>query len=83
MATTVKKNNDTRKVFKKAIANKQTVFAELRDVRDLSSGNCVLVFDEAEVIMPGSWRLQKDLYEGILLIAYWDDDGMFHLEYGC
>lgn len=72
-----------RKVFRKAIASNQTTFAKLRNVRELDSGNLVLVFDEAEVIMPGNWRLAHDLVEDDELIAYWDEDGGFHLEWGC
>lgn len=68
------------------IADAQTTFAELKDVRTIQkTGNFVLVFDHAEVIMPGGWRLNRDLYIGDEIVAYWDEDAegnrRFHLDW--
>ena len=70
-----------RKVVRKAIANNQFEMAELKAARELDSGNLVLVFDDAEVVMPGNWRLSQDLCIGDTIVAYWDTDGRFHLEW--
>lgn len=56
----------------------------LETLRKLESGNIVLVFNDCEVIMPGTWSIRKNefpngLYEGQRLNAYWDADGRFHL----
>ena len=71
----------TKKMFRKAVAAEQKTFAALKDFRELENGNCVLVFSDAEVIMPGNWRLSHDLYEGVEIKAYWDDKSRFHLEW--
>ena len=68
------------------IATSQEEFAELLDVRTIEkTGNYVLVFENSEVIMPGQWRLNRDLYIGDSVAAYWaeDDEGRvrFHLEW--
>lgn len=70
-----------KKMFRKAVAAEQKTFAPLKDFRELENGNCVLVFDESEVIMPGAWRLQQDLYEGVSIRAWWDSQSKFHLEW--
>lgn len=70
-----------RKVIRKAIAANQFEYAELLGARELPSGNLVLVFEHAEVVMPGNWRLTQDLCVGDFIVAYWDDDGRFHLEW--
>ncbi len=67
-------------VIKKAIANNQTTFAPILDARELESGNIVLVFQNSEVVMPGSWRLRRDLCIGDNVKAYWDEN-RFHLEW--
>lgn len=77
MATTKKE----RKVVRKAIAANQFEYAELLGARELESGNLVLVFEHAEVVMPGNWRLSQDLCIGDFIVAYWDEDGRFHLEW--
>ena len=77
MAATAK----NRQVVRKAIASNQTTFAELIDYRELESGNIVLIFANAEVVMPGAWRLQRDLFIGDIIVAYWDQDSRFHLEW--
>ena len=65
----------------------------LRDMRDIISKktgerNRLLVFDNADVVMPGNWVVRADefpegIYEGIHLDAWWepDEDGIdrFHL----
>lgn len=61
----------------------------LKDVREIASGktgeiNYVLVFDDADVVMPGSWSIREQdfpqgIYEGMMLAAYWDEDNRFHL----
>ena len=67
--------------------------AALRGMRQIVSRttgaiNYVLMFDEAEVVMPGSWVIRDNefpegLYEGIKLDAYWEPDesgiDRFHL----
>lgn len=70
-----------KQVVRKAIANNQPEFAELIGARELRSGNLVLLFEHAEVIMPGAWRLQQDLCIGDVIRAFWDNDGRFHLEW--
>lgn len=70
-----------RKVIRKAIAANQFEYAELLGARELESGNLVLIFEHAEVVMPGSWRLTQDLCVGDFIVAYWDEDGRFHLEW--
>lgn len=77
MATTKKE----RKVVRKAIQANQFEYAELLNARELESGNLVLVFENAEVVMPGGWRLSQDLCIGDFIVAYWDEDGRFHLEW--
>lgn len=71
----------TRKVIKKAIRHEQKDFAEIIDFRELDSGNIVLIFEDAEVVMPGGWRLSRDLLVGDMVVTYWDEDGKFHLEW--
>lgn len=71
-----------------------TKCSELRDMREIVSRetgvvNKVLVFDDAEVVMPGTWVIRENefpngLYEGQKLAAYWEYDPevgreMFHL----
>lgn len=61
----------------------------LRDVRQISTTktgvvNYVLVFDDAEVVMPGTWVIRESdfpqgIYEGMMLAAYWDADNRFHM----
>lgn len=56
----------------------------LRDMREIVSRttgavNLVLVFDDAEVVMPGTWTIRESefpngLYEGQMLAAYWELD---------
>ena len=70
-----------RKVIRKAIAANQFEYAELLGARELESGNLVLIFEHAEVVMPGNWRLTQDLCVGDYIVAYWDEDGCFHLEW--
>lgn len=69
-------------VIRKAFATNQFEFAELLGARELESGNLVLQFADAEVVMPGGWRLSQDLCVGDIVVAYWDEDGRFHLEWG-
>lgn len=63
----------------------------LRQIVSKTTGamNYVLVFDGAEVVMPGTWTIREDefpngLYVGQKLNAYWakDENGIdrFHLE---
>ena len=69
-----------KKTFLKPVANVAKGDA-LLDVRQIVNGetgalNYVLVFAEAEVVMPGSWRINaaefpEGLYEGIFLNAGW------------
>ena len=70
-----------RRVIRRAVANNQFELAEILDFRELESGNIVLVFEGAEVVMPGGWRLTQDLCVGDFVVAYWDEDGRFHLEW--
>lgn len=70
-----------RKVIRRAIAANQFEYAELLGARELESGNLVLIFEHAEVVMPGNWRLTQDLCVGDFIVAYWDEDGRFHLEW--
>lgn len=61
----------------------------LKDVRPIVSNttgeqNYVLVFEDADVVMPGSWAIREQdfpagIYEGMLLAAYWDNDNRFHM----
>lgn len=67
-------------IIKKAIQQNQTTAAEILDFRMIENGNIVLIFKESEVVMPGNWRLTKDLCVGDTVAAYWDEDGRFHLE---
>lgn len=76
MAATAKKQ-----VVRRGIASNQFEYAELLGARELESGNLVLVFEHAEVVMPGNWRLSQDLCIGDFIVAYWDEDGRFHLEF--
>lgn len=73
----------TKKLIKASIRHAQMTPAPVVDARVLANGNIVLVFQDAEVIMPGNWRLDEDLYVGDACVAYWDEDGRFHLERGC
>jgi len=63
----------------------------LRQIVSKTTGamNYVLVFDGAEVVMPGSWTIRESefpngLYVGQKLNAYWEKDAQgidrFHLE---
>ena len=59
----------------------------LRQIVSKATGamNYVLVFDGAEVVMPGSWTIRESefpqgLYVGQKLNAYWDSNNRFHLE---
>lgn len=63
----------------------------LRQIVSKTTGNMnyVLVFDGAEVVMPGTWTIREDdfpngLYVGQKLNAYWEKDAegidRFHLE---
>ena len=70
-----------RKVIRRAVAANQFEYAELLGARELESGNLVLIFEHAEVVMPGNWRLTQDLCVGDFIVAYWDEDGRFHLEW--
>ena len=70
-----------RKVIRRGIADNQFELAEILDFRELDSGNIVLIFEHAEVVMPGGWRLTRDLCVGDHVVAYWDDEGRFHLEF--
>lgn len=70
-----------RRVIRRGIASNQFEFAEILDFRELESGNIVLVFEHAEVVMPGNWRMSQDLCVGDYVVAYWDEDGLFHLEF--
>lgn len=68
--------------IRKAVMSNQFELAQIVDYRELESGNIVLIFDSgAEVVMPGGWRLDRDLNVGDYVVAYWDSDGMFHLEF--
>lgn len=67
-------------IIKKALATNQETKAKIQDFRVIENGNIVLIFAEAEVVMPGNWRLSKDLCVGDTVAAYWDQDGRFHLE---
>lgn len=61
----------------------------LKDVRPIVSNttgeqNYVLVFEDADVVMPGSWAIREQdfpqgIYEGMMLAAYWDEDNRFHM----
>lgn len=69
-------------VVKPGILDNQTDFSELINARDIkATGNLVLVFQNSEVIMPGAWRLHRDLCIGDRIKAYWDDSRKFHLEF--
>lgn len=68
-------------VIRKAKAQNQFDYAQLLGARELESGNLVLVFEDAEVVMPGAWRLNQNLCVGDYIVAYWDEDGRFHLEW--
>lgn len=72
-------------LVKANIATNQVEKAELIGARTLKSGNIVLVFDGAEVIMPGGWKIDRDLCVGDKVAAYWTEEeggNRFHLEYG-
>lgn len=71
----------TKTIIRKAIAQNQTEFAELLGAREIKSGNLVLIFKDAEVVMPGNWRLTQDLCVGDQVKAYWDEESRFHLEW--
>lgn len=76
MAATAKKGT----VIRKALADNQLDFAELIGAREIaSSGNLVLMFANSEVVMPGNWRLRRDLAIGDVIKAYWDEEHRFHL----
>ena len=67
-------------VVKSRIADNQMEPAELLGARGIAAtGNIVLIFQNSEVIMPGAWRLHRDLCVGDRVSAYWDDDRRFHL----
>ena len=62
----------------------------IRTIVSKSTGaqNYVLCFDNAEVVMPGTWTIREDqfpdgLVEGLCLDAYWEKDAegvdRFHL----
>lgn len=68
-------------VIRKAKAQNQFDYAQLLGARELESGNLVLIFEDAEVVMPGAWRLNQNLCVGDYIVAYWDEDGRFHLEW--
>lgn len=76
MAATAKKGT----VIRKALADNQLDFAEILDYREIaSSGNIVLMFANSEVVMPGNWRLRRELVVGDVVKAYWDEEHRFHL----
>ena len=67
-------------VVKAGIKDNQVDFAELLNARSIeATGNLVLVFQNSEVIMPGSWRLPRDLCLGDRIKAYWDENSRFHI----
>lgn len=85
--------NTTPKTFVTA-RKSGTKGSHLTDVREIVSKktgevNRILVFDDAEVVMPGSWVIRESefpngLYEGQKLAAYWEYDEsagkeLFHL----
>lgn len=89
------KNTTTKSERKTFIPAKKTGTrgSALKDVRTIvghesGQANFVLVFDDAEVVMPGTWTIREDqfpdgIYEGQLLAAYWEQDAegvnRFHL----
>lgn len=66
-----------------AKGNAQMVEAEILGAHYTPKGNIVLEFADNEVIMPAGWRSATDLCVGDNAIAYWDEDGKFHLEVAC
>ena len=78
MAAAVKKGT----VLVPKIQDNQVDYAELEGARVIeSTGNIVLVFAQAEVVMPGKWRLHRDLCVGDRIRAFWDADGRFILDW--
>ena len=79
----MKKNERT--IIVKAVATSQVEPAEILDYRTTPNGHIVLVFDQADVIMPGNYRLRRDLAVGDVVAAYWTDEAdgtkKFHLEW--
>ena len=72
-----------KKVFMKAKANatKGSILKDVREIASKSTGEIhnVLVFDDAEVVMPGTWTIRESdfpdgIYEGQKLAAYWEYD---------
>ena len=87
-------NTNTNRVTLLAPVKKAAYGLELQGLRQIVSKttgqiNYVLVFDGAEVVMPGNWAIREDefpngLYVGQKLNAYWEKDAegidRFHLE---
>lgn len=79
----------SKKVFMKAKASgtKGSILRDMREIASKSTGEIhnVLVFDDAEVVMPGTWTIRESefpngLYEGQKLAAYWEYDKQFGRE---
>ena len=76
------RKDTARELICAAVADEQRTPAEIVGFHHTPAGNIVLEFADAEVIMPGGWRMPagRNLYVGDIVAAYWDD-GRFHIEF--
>jgi len=70
-----------RVLIKSGIGRNQIEPATIQNFRVLDNGNVILCFEKNQVTMPGSWVLDRDLYVGDKVAAYWDSEARFHLEF--